>query len=556
MRSVLLGISAIVVCLLRLFARCAHAAHKHTTTHHTTFPAAMGTRKYYATVVPVLILLRPTTASPTTFPSSKVAVGGPFSADVIADFLRKRCGSHDPNECPAVWSYEGTLTDPVTGRVIADVEGLELVKQLPMIDQSRLSDGEQSMLENLSAKSLLCSRESSTPQWDAANTILSRRIFCYRRRSPRLDEDINTNRLDSDTKEFSPYNKLLTSLRLRPDGPLRHLSSLESVAIYDSAITFISRNNGKEMMILSERGGIDENEDCNNQYVIGHAQGSPSSNDDSFPTFDFAIHAQRGSESERPVLPPLKLYDQTGSEDAVINPPRSRFVQFGKGDGSGSSLGRKYGSVRETYSYSFDYAIEEGDGGSSSSSGLNPDKRDFIGWIRNQMGVRRPKIESSESKHKCTVRYIRYGEAPPWYAPGRSCRLDLRGKRITLSAANSLSSSSNLPSLASWAASKCNFWSGWPTVFSSHDRKAEGTDLVRQYYQLPPESDADLACKAVHLFCNEPRLTPDRMDNDYPMPERIKWLASTENTLSKMQSGIRCISKSLILSELPTHHSV
>ena len=528
-------------------------------------------RKYYATVVPVLILLRPTTASPTSFlPSSKVAGGGPFSADVLANFLRNRCGSHDPNESPAVWSYEGTLTDPVTGRVIADVEGLELVKQLPMIEQSRLSDGEQSMLENLSAKSLLCSQESSTPQWDAANTILSRRLFCYRRRAPGLNEDKNKNHLDSDTKEFSPYNKLLTSLRLRPDGPLRHLSSLESVAIYDSAITFISRNNGKEMVILSERGGIDDNEDRNNQYVIGHAQGSPSSNDDSFPTFDFAIRAQRGSESERPVLPPLKLYDQTVSEDAVINPPRSRFVQFGKGDGSGSSSGRKYGSVRETYSYSFNHAIEEGDGGSSSllsSSGLNPDERDFIGWIKNQMSVRRPKIKSSESNQKCTVRYIRYGEAPPWYAPGRSCTLDLRGKRITLSActnftygkvgaANSLSSSSNLPSLASWAASECNFWSGWPTVFSSHDRKTEGTDLVRQYYQLPPESDADLACKAVHLFCNEPRLTPDQMDNDYPMPERIKWLASTENKLSKMQSCIRRISRSLILSELPTQHSV
>jgi hypothetical protein len=540
---------------------CPHSWPPHTP--HNIIHAMAPTRKY-ATLVPVLILLRPTTASPTSFPSSKVALGGPFSADLIENFLRNRCGSHDPKASPAVWSYEGTLTDPVTGRVIADVEGLELVKQLPMIEQSRLSDGEQSILENLSAKSLLYSRESST-QWDAANTILSRRLFCYRRRSPTPDENIKKNLLDS-TKEFSPYNILLTSLRLRPDGPLRHLSSLESVAIYDSAITFISRNNGKEMVILSERGGIDENEDCKNQYVIGHAQGSPSSNDDSFPTFDFAIHAQRGSESERPALPPLKLYDQTGLEDAVINPPRSRFVQFGKGDGSGSSLGRKYGSVRETYSYSFNHATEERDGGLSSLlsfSGLNPDKCDLIGWIKNQMGVRRPKIESSESKHKCTVRYIRYGEAPPWYAPGRSCTLDLRGRRITLSActnftygevgaANSLSPSSNLPSLASWAASKCNFWSGWPTVFSSHDRKAEGTDLVRQYYQLPPESDADLACKAVHLFCNEPRLTPAQMDNDYPMPERIKWLASTENTLSKIQSCIRRISKSLILIELPT----
>ena len=189
---------------------------------------------------------------------------------------------------------------------------------------------------------------------------------------------------------------------------------------------------------------------------------------------------------------------------------------------------------------------------------MDPDKLGLIGSLMNQMGIRRPKMESSEPKQKCTVRYIRFGEAPPWYAPGRSCTLDLHGKRITtppctsltdgkVAAAISLASSSNLPSLASWAASKCNFWSGWPTVFSSQDRKAEDADLVRRYYQLPPESDADLACKAIHLFCNELRLKSDRIDN-----ERIKWLQSTEKKMSKIQSCMRRISKSLIVSELPT----
>jgi hypothetical protein len=521
--------------------------------------------KYYATVISVSILLRPTTTSPTSIPSSSVGherVGGPFSADGIVTFLRNRCGSHDPHESPAIWSYEGTLTDPVTGRVIADVEGIELVKQLPMIERSRLSDGEQTMLDDLAATSTLCSRESSTRQWDAANTILSRRLFCYRRRSPIPGEDINKNQI-SDTKKFSPYDALLTSLRLRPDGPLRYLSSLESVAIYDCAITFISRNNGNEMVIVSERGGITKNENCKNQYVIGLVQGSPSSSDDSFPTFDFSIHAQRGSESERPMLPPLKLYDQTGSGDVIINPPRSRFIQFGKGDGVGRSSGRKFGSVRETYSYSFNHAIEGGSG-SSSSNGMDPIKFSLAGWIRNQMPISRPKMESSEPKHKCTVRYIRNGESPPWYAPGRSCTLDLRGKRITIpectdltngnvDGANSLGSS-NLPSLASWAATKCSFWSGWPTIYSCRERKAEGADLMRQYYQLPPESESDLTRKAVHLFCNEPRLVFDGIDNDYPMPERTKWLVSTENALSKIQSCMRRISKSLIASQLPIPH--
>lgn len=484
-------------------------------------------------------------------------VGGPFSADAIANFLRSRCGSNNPKESPAVWTYEGTLTDPVTGRVIADVEGLEIVKQLPMIQHSHLSnnDDERSIMNNLSVNSLLCSsdKDCSTPQWDAAITVLSRRLFCYRRRSSKLDNSNHHSDSASDDEGFSPYDTLLTSLRHRPDGPLRHLSPEESMSTYDTAVTYISRNNGKEMVVMSERGGIiAESNDHEREYFIGHAaQGTSSSNFNSlFPTFDFAILAQRGSEL---VLPPLKRSDQlSGSEDIEISPQRSRLIQFGKGDGSasGSTMSRKYGSVRETYSYSFNNAIE------ANSQNIN-----LLGWIKNKMGGRRLKKESFSvpEPNECTVRYIRYGEAPPWYAPGRSCTLDLQGKRIIHPASITDSSAdgstvgdatNNLPSLTSWAASKCNFWSGWPTVFSS-----EGTDLVKQYYQLPSESESELTCKAVQLFLNEPRRMLDRMmddDNEYPMPDQIKWLLDIENSLSRIQSCMKRISKSFILSELPT----
>jgi len=535
--------------------------------------------KYYAKIIPVLLLclerIRPLTASPSS--------AGPFGADTIANFLRNRCGPTEANESPALWLYEGTLTDPMTGKVVAEVEGLELVKPLPMIEPSQLSDDydQLMLLNNLSAKDLLCPQQtnptSCIPPWDSATTILSRRLFCYRRPSSnsKNDDPNGTSHSNTETKQFSPYKSLLTSLRLRPDGPLRHVSPLENIAIYDSAITYISRNKGREMVIFSEhggRGGIAENEDINDRdsvknYIMGSAQTdtSASRKGQSSSVFDFAVRAQRGtlnskSESGGPMLPPLKIFssNQIGSDEVIISPPRSQMLQFGKGDGNGSSSDRKYGSVRETYSYSFDHNMEGGDGLPRSSE-ASRNKLNFFGRMKEQIGRKTTIEEERQPQTQCSVRYTRYGEAPPWYAPGRSCTLELRGKRIALpssitlpggneGAVNHLELSQHLPPLPSWAAFKCNFWSGWPTIFSSHDRTTESTDLMRQYYQLPPRSEKELAGQAVELFCNEKRLSIGPLD-DYPAADRKQWLSSTENALSKMQTCIRRISKSFIVSE-------
>lgn len=526
----------------------------------------------------VLVLLfcldnvRLSTASSSSVPSSitsaqRSSTAEPFSEDAIANFLRSRCGSTDADGSPAIWSYEGTLTDPMTGKVIAEVEGLEVSKSLPVIKPSQLSDSnDQSVIGSLTAKKLLCTHENSPsiPQWDAATTVLSRRLFCYRR--PSSSSRIENPNSTAKSKDFSPYNSLLTSLRLRPDGPLRHLSPLENTAIYDSAVTYISRNKGREMVVFSERGGRDGSsedgdrygEDNTKHYIMGPAQIGNSGDERLSDAFDFALHAQKGalnnkSESDGPMLPPLKLPsgNQVGSEEVVISPPRSRFLQFGKGDGNGSASERKYGSVRETYRYTLGNDLVE--------DGTNGDKLDFFDRIKEKMGMKpaTQEEEATQSQPKCTVRYTRYGEAPPWYAPGRSCALELRGKRITLPSsiaipvdgegdtADSSALSQHLPSLASWAASKSNFWSGWPAVFSSRD------DLKRQYYQLPPKSEDEKAKHAVRLFCNskEPCIGPLE---DYPGNERKQWLATTENALSKIQSSIRRLSKSFIMSEVPT----
>ena len=503
---------------------------------------------------------------------------------------------------------------------MAEIEGVELVKSLPMITPNQMkmssenNNEQQSIFGNLHAKNLLCSKKNKTPQsqsnqqWDAAITVLSRRLFCYRRPSSSSSSsssnpmipNINT---DSTTitayngmmgrEEYSPYNSLLTSLRLRPDGPLRHLSPIENMAIYDSAITYISRNKGREMVVFSERGGGGGRDtttstdtssssssssdvdslmvDVTKQYVMGSAQCNTSTNkrqssssSSSVSSFEFSVHAQRGTVdtknegSSGPMLPPFKLSDGSEEEEEVtISPPRSRLLQFGKGDGSSSSSERKYGSVREMYTYTFDHNSESRP---DIMVGNTDKKFNFFDRIKGQLGMNdKPESESS-SQPECTVSYTRYGEAPPWYAPGRSCTLELHGKRIALpsSSNNELPSnaipsvlSQHLPPLARWATMKSNFWSGWPSIFSSRNNSAEkSNDLVRQYYQLPPKSDEELIQQAVQMFRNDKQLLRIGSLEDYPIADRSPLISSAENALNRMQLCMKRLSKSFILSDL------
>jgi len=495
----------------------------------------------------------------------------PFNTKTITNFLSNRCG----NTNPALWSYEGKLTDPASGKVIAEVEGLEIVKALPVIYPSPPSATitnnnikKESIFNKLYANRILYPQTTKTTlqsnnnqQWDSAVTIISRKMFCYRNPTRSVD-----NKSSIETNKSSLYNSLLTSVRLRPDGPIRHLSPEESISMYDLAVTYISRNNGKEMIVFSERPDIDNEESIKN-YVMGTAKQQHLLSTNGHSTvFDFAIHVQKGI-SDTPILPPLKqLID---SDEVVISPPRSRLLQFGKGDGSSSS-DRKYGSVRETYTYTFDQneSVEGGVSETSSSRDIdmkNANRRrgfgrrgrrfkpsfssrmNQIGQIKKQIkaskAVDDSLVQQTEHNSKCSVRYTRYGEAPPWYAPGRSCTLELQGKRFD-------DDITNLPALTSWVATKCNFWSsGWPTIFKSNYSE-DKTDLTRQYYQLPKSSESELAQKAVELFCTrgeQPVIKP--LVDEWPVVDKRRWMTSAENGLANVQSCISRLSKSFIVSE-------
>ncbi|EJK76846.1 hypothetical protein THAOC_01369, partial [Thalassiosira oceanica] len=366
------------------------------------------------------VALASSAPAPAPTAATSQSAGGYELLDVDA-FLKRRCGTEDGR--PALWSYEGRLTDPSSGRVVAEVEGLELIRQIPSPSADGLFEADT--------------------RW---KLVVGLRALCP------VQAGDGTNELDSSPGEGG---SLLTSIRLRPDGPLRHLDPSECVAAYDTAITYVSRNKGRELFVISERGGKascpEEEEDLSKYYyLMGAAKISPS-NDSTL--FGYSILARSGVaqiDGGDIQLPPTELLSHSSDDEVVVSPPRSRLLQFGKGDGSSSS-DRKYGSIRETYNFRFDGETSEvGAGG-------------LLARLRRSIG----KSDHASAPKESTVQYSRYGESPPWYAPGRSCTLALQGRRLDDRPRRDIEySSQQLPPTASWLADKCGFWSGWPAQFS------------------------------------------------------------------------------------------
>jgi hypothetical protein len=156
---------------------------------------------------------------------------------------------------------------------------------------------------------------------------------------------------------------------------------------------------------------------------------------------------------------------------------------------------------------------------------------DLIRRLRKQK--QQPNLMVEEIQTPCTVKYTRYGEAPPWYAPGRMCNLELHGRRL----ADDKSTSQDLSPLLTWAASKCkpSFWSGWPAISQTTTSDSKEKALAQQ---------------AVRLFSNDSRrfIVPNDDSTD---PEGASWVSAAENTLSRVQSRLKRLSKSFIVSEVP-----
>lgn len=337
-----------------------------------------------------------------------VSSPAPFTPSKVKTFIENKC--FNPFHSNAgLWSYEGHLVDPSNGRKIAHVEGIELVRPLSLIDRPINKNSEKDIwrmirglrrLEDLKTRALLSSnRNSSTSNWDFSGTVLSRKLFCY---SP-VDQN----------------GKLLKEYRLHPTAPVRKVKTEEAVALYDTATTYVSRCDGEEMVVITEFP------DGHYLSCVASTSGASEEDERGAKTFDFTLYARRRGKEDLS-LPP-KLTNNSNLSTLGKNPPRSKFVQFGKDN---QTEDQKFG-VRETYSYQL--------GGSHISTKEKIHKVlnnaiekgcEFMGLYDVEYFSRNVSTILPSKTSDSTVRYSRYGEAPPWYGPGRMCTLELWGKRI------------------------------------------------------------------------------------------------------------------------------
>jgi len=284
-----------------------------------------------------------------------------FSNEIIQEWMQGRCGDGS-----AVWAYEGTLYDPLDGRKICQVEGLELVRTLAGPNDD--NDVDTNRLSDLVSKDL---------KGNSTTTVLSRKLFCYK----------------------SPPKGLLSSIKLRHNSPNRPIPTNQAVAVYDTATTISSRQNGKQLVLHTEFP--------NGKCYWASAESSSDEEEAeaaSSKSLDFTVYTKKRS-TDLPELQDEQQLSQNG--DVVVAPRRSKLIQFGAS--SKQDVGR-FGA-RETYSYTL------------TKNNKPPTRGGWKFWSSSN----KPSIPSPPS---CSVKYTRYGEGPPWYSPGKYCTLELKGRRV------------------------------------------------------------------------------------------------------------------------------
>ena len=333
----------------------------------------------------------------------------PFSPANLQNYLQNKY--YNPHtKSAAIWSYEGRLVDPTNGNIIANVEGIELVRSLTEMErpiQTQKKDLWKLVrglrrLDDLKVRSMLAG-----PGWGYAGTVLSRKLFCY---SPVDDQ-----------------GGLLKEYRLHPTAPVKKVKTDEAIALYDTATSFISRDGGKEMTVVTE-------------WPDGHWIQSEASalsfqkrrndeeNNGVMRPFEFTVYAKRSGKGQMPSLPQKIATKQRkgGNKRSIMGavPPRSKMVQFGK---DSTVEDQRYGA-RETYSYIM------GGKDMSKTQRMRSSFRETLSNFKERVGLLDFSESGTESisdpSRTCSVRYTRYGEAPLWYGPGKMCTLELWGRRV------------------------------------------------------------------------------------------------------------------------------
>jgi hypothetical protein len=325
---------------------------------------------------------------------------------LVDDWIRAKGfggGRRDNNsgQQQQLWMYQGALYDPLDGRKIANVQGLELVST---IRSRKSNNNNQTNIHSLKIQSLL---QDPNATYEEAATLWSQNIFCY-----------TTN----NNKNKNSNHTLLREIRVRPQSPRKIIPLNQAVALYETATTLICR------------GDDDKDDDAamiHSEFLVPKQKESSlwspvttRKHDDS--TLEWTVYAKRRSPKSRLYLPDLlttttkkkrsntnnsSSHEDDDSAIPIISPERSALIQFGS---SNMESKHKFGA-RETYSWNLPKAAAQ------------PEavvKKWF--WQRSNNNDRKNKETSSSLR----LQYTRYGEGPPFYAPGRMCMLELQARPI------------------------------------------------------------------------------------------------------------------------------
>ena len=318
-----------------------------------------------------------------------------------------------------LWLYEGALYDPLDGRKVAKVRGLELVQ--PLENTSHL------------AIDTLLNHPNATYQ--DSKTVWSQKIFCYTTEKDKKTTTADTVEDGHQEQPQSMQESILDSVRVRPRSPRKEVPLDQAVAVYETATTFISRRTKNRKRDANVNDGDDDETEVlvhsewpNGQTMWGIARDCSQQTEESIPgsrsstNIDFTIFAKLRNKNSPLYSPDLIRDDEsednssgtrtTKNGDIIVSPKRASLVQFGSSDGTMETK-HKFGA-RETYSY----RNISNDATANSKKGRQ--------WFPFSRLRSRAKMTSTSP----TVYYTRYGEGPPFYAPGRMCMLELRGRPV------------------------------------------------------------------------------------------------------------------------------
>jgi hypothetical protein len=379
----------------------------------------------------------------------------PLMLPLPSQILRARIPSSSEEEQQQqqqqLWLYEGALYDPLDGRQVAKVQGIELIR--PIMNTT-----------NLAIDSIL---RHPNATYDDAQTLWSQKVFCYTKTKSKR----NNNNNENENGETIPIDDILRSVRIRPQSPRKDVPLDQAVAVYETATTFISRRRRRKQQQQHQKDNDDDDdadllihsEFPNGQTMWGNTQElrcqqntnnnnpsstTTSSSSSSLPktktksgsgNIDFTIFAKIRSKRSPLFAPDLTDSDEdndnnsnagrrrkkgnnSNDDDIIVSPKRSALIQFGSSNDNMESK-HKFGA-RETYSYR---NIPLSTTATATESPRPLWKRiTKLTLLRNNKNRDDTPITSSSS----SIYYTRYGEGPPFYAPGRMCMLEMQGRPI------------------------------------------------------------------------------------------------------------------------------